>query len=68
MAVFDIAQDKTRSTGNLAGQLYGADLLGSAIAAVVIGLYFIPVFGTLITGLVVCAAVLLSLLLVKGAG
>ena len=57
-----------RGTGNLAGKLYGADLLGSAIAAVLAGLYFIPVFGTLITGLVVCAALLLSILLVKNAG
>lgn len=61
-------KDQAHGIGNLAGKLYGADLLGSALAAVLVCIYFVPVFGIVLTGLIACAVALLSLLLVKNVG
>ncbi|MBN3032735.1 MAG: hypothetical protein JW873_01425 [Candidatus Saganbacteria bacterium] len=59
-----LGEEKMRGVGDLAGKLYGADLLGSALAAGLVCVYFIPVFGLTAAGLLAGAIVVFSLLLI----
>ena len=47
--------------GKLAGILYGADLSGSAFAAILASIFFIPVYGIINTGLIAFLSVLCAL-------
>jgi spermidine synthase len=57
-----------RGVGGLAGLLYGADLFGGALAAVLATIFFIPVLGIVLTALIVLSALALAFLLVKDLG
>lgn len=50
-----------KGIGKLAGILYGADLSGSAFAAILASIFFIPVYGIINTGLIAFLSVLCAL-------
>lgn len=53
-----IQGEQKTGIGKLAGILYGADLFGSSLAAILASVLFIPVFGITGTGLIVFFAIL----------
>lgn len=53
-----IQEKYVTGVGKLAGILYGADLFGSSFAAILASLFFIPVYGTINTGVIALLSVL----------
>lgn len=64
-AIFPLAvklqQTFQKEIGGLAGVLYGADLLGSSLAAIAASIFLIPIYGTIWTGLIAGLCVLCAL-------
>jgi spermidine synthase len=67
-AVFPLAvkfgQAHRKEIGHLAGVLYGADLLGSSLAAVLVSIFFVPLYGVLGTAAISVCAIVLSIAVV----
>lgn len=61
-AVFPLAvrieQQFNQKIGRLAGVLYGADLLGSSLAAILVSIFFIPIYGILGTEFIIAGLIL----------
>jgi len=68
--VFPLAAKSYRETeakiGRIAGTLYGMDLAGGAVAAVIASIFFIPVYGLIQSGLIVIFLCTLGLTLLIG--
>lgn len=61
-AVFPLVVKASKESGGrigtLAGTLYGADLFGSSLAAILVSVFFIPIYGIINTGFIAFLSVL----------